>query len=527
MVSLVFTHLVLNLDKLFGGYGRLATTILLVLTALAFALMLLPAWRRRECAAWRGEGKIPLLTLLVSASMRLLLIGAAIGALSMALIVQRGLFAERHGQVTQRNYNAVRMKWGVPHEQRNLVVQQYVMRKVVTEELADGSTRDLETEERQTPVGAEDRIVTDRQVVPPPLAEEADKVNLKRVVRRTTLWRREWVDTDSIVGAEVEIGLKSTPRTLGNATYAGYEDDWKLRYTVCNRTEFTTQAVFSFPLPAQGHGVFDRLLVEIDGEDWVSRTRYVNGTLTWRMPLKPAEERLIEVGYASRGLAYFRYKPRNMLERSLVTVSVAGIPPDRLDYPIGSMPPAEDRETLSGDQYALHWKLSRAVTNMDVGIKLPSPEQPGYYVTKLLRGAPLGLALLALVLFVTRWLIGRKFDVLPVLLVLLAYYIGYALMGNLNDLITCFPVVFVTGLVPVTAAATWLWYKADGNRFLAAQSSVLTATFLLVYPALTLSSALGGTLLHTLYSALVIYLIALVAWNAARERKVAPEPDEP
>ncbi|MFW5857797.1 MAG: hypothetical protein ACOCX4_07965, partial [Planctomycetota bacterium] len=46
-----------------------------------------------------------------------------VGILAALLLVQAGLFTERHGQVTQRNYDAVRSKWGVPHEQRPLRVQ--------------------------------------------------------------------------------------------------------------------------------------------------------------------------------------------------------------------------------------------------------------------------------------------------------------------------------------------------------------------------------------------------------------------
>ena len=123
------------------GLARHLVWLIPLLAALSAVMLCLPAWRRREKAAAYEEGVLALLTLLLAALFRLVVAGTVIGSLAAALMVQGGLFGEKHGRVTHRNYDAVKTNWGVPHEQYDLRVRHYVMRKVIEEELANGSTR--------------------------------------------------------------------------------------------------------------------------------------------------------------------------------------------------------------------------------------------------------------------------------------------------------------------------------------------------------------------------------------------------
>jgi len=506
------------------GYGLAKHLVWLVplLAAFAAVMLCLPSWRRLEKAAREGRAWFGLFVLLFGAGFRLVVAGTVIGYLAAALLIQRGLFSEKHGRVTERNYEAVKTKWGVPHEQYDLRVRHYVMRKVIEEELADGSTRQRVLDERQPARGTEPRIVLDEEVIPQPADREERRRNPRRVVRRVTALVRHAVEQDSIETADVQIALRSNPRRLGGAAYAGYSDTWSLSYGVRNRAETATQAHFRFRLPADGYGLYDRLVVKVDGKDWIPNIRYTDGGLEWRSVMQPGQTHAVEVGYASRGLEYFRYKPGSMRERCVVTVNVEGIDARRLNFPIGSMPPKDDLKKLSGSSYALHWDLSRAVSNLDIGIIVPAAEQPGYHITRLLEGAPLGLMLLGLLLLVTRGLLARRFDLLPVSLVLLAFYIAHALLANLNDVVPSFPVAFALSMLPVTAAVAIFWRRIDGVGFLSTQSGALVGLFTILYPLAALSGEASGSLLHVLYAALVLYLIGLFAATVAARPAAAP-----
>ena len=517
----MYTNLLAIARRVLGyGLAEHLVWIAPLLAVIAAIVLCIPAWRRREEAALDGKGRLPMLTLFAAAWFKLLVAGATIGLLAAALLAQKGLFSERHGRVTERNYNAVKTKWGVPHEQRDLTVSQYVMRKVIEEEVADGSRRTRKLPERQAAQGKESRIVLDEERIT--YTPEEAKSQPRRVVRRVTALVREHVEQESIRTVDVKIGLRSNPRRLGGAAYAGYDDRWQLKYTVHNESPWATQGLFHFPLPAEGYGLYDQLVVKVDGKDWIPQVRYRRGSLAWRMLMQPGASHEVEIGYVSRGLEYFRYKPRNMRERCVVTVHVQGIDAGRINFPIGAMPPKDDLKALSGDSYALHWDLSRAVTNLDIGIIVPTARQPGYHVTRLLAGAPLGLALLALSLFVTRWLLTGRFDLVPVCLVSLSYYVAHALLANLNDVIPSFMACFVLSMAFVICFLLWFWEQLDGSGRLSLQSAVLTSAFFVLYPSAVLVGDGAGTYLHIFYAVLLAYVLGLVASKVAGGRREHP-----
>lgn len=481
---------------------------------LGFLLMVSGPWRRRERAAREGRSGWPLATLLAGGLLRIMVMVTVVGFLAAALTVQKGLFAEKHGRVTQRNLEAVRSKWGVPHHQRDLGVNHYVMRKIVREELANGTTRQRPLDEWRAPSGDTDRIIVDQEDFADPPGVPRKELNPRRLVRRVTFFERTRLEQDSVVASEVTVDVSSNPRRLGGAVYAGYNDLWRLSYTVRNRSERTTQAKFHFPLPAQGHGLYDRLRVEIDGRDWLDKVRYAQGSLGWQMEMAPNSEHSIDVGYASRGLGHFRYKPGDMRRKCLVTVNLHNVPAARLNFPIGSMPPLDDLSKLSGSDYSLHWDLSQAVSNQDIGIIVPSEPQPGYHVTRALGAAGTGVVVLAALLFLTRWLLSGRVELFHVSLVLGGLYVGHALLANLNDVLPSFWWAFALTMAPMAAAAGWFWRKLDGGGRLAWQSVALIALFYLVWPLLaTTDEELCGALRYVVYAGLLVYLLALVAYR--------------
>ena len=551
----MYTNFTAIAQRVFGS-GPLKHLVWAVplLAVIAFLLLTSAPWRRIERAAREGRARLALLTLFLAGLFRLAVMATVVAVLAAALVVQEGLFSEKHGRVTSLNYEAVQTKWGVPHHQRDLSVAHFVMRRVIEEELADGSVRERPLDEWQPPKADEQRVVLDEEVIPDPPGVEPDKLSPRRLARRRTVLRRQQLDQDSIPRSEATIDLESNPRRLGGAVYAGYNDTWRLAYEVHNRSPHATQAIMSFPLPAEGHGLFNNLSVAVEGEDWLPRARYSGGRLAWRVEMPAQSKRTVVVGYASRGLEHFRYRPNDLREQCLIAVNVKGIAARRLNFPIGSMPPKDDLTALSGDTYTLRWDLSRAITNLDVGIIVPTEPQQGYHVTRVLSRAPAGLAMLALLLVLTRWLISGRLDLFAVALVLAAYYVSHALLANLNDVLSPFLLVFALSAVPMALAATWFWRAVDrrdkpsgappssgpadaGSRaptcsgvpsdsgtLLPCQSSALVWVWLVGYPLIALYEDAAGTLSYALAAAAVIYLLVLVArrkWTARAEEKAA------
>ena len=436
----MYRHILRLLSDLFGGAAELVLAAGVGVLAVAVLLLLSRSWRQGVEAARRRGGWRAVAMGLVNGLLTLLVGGTLVAAFGGAMLVQSGLFDERHGQVTQRNYEAMQTNWGKPHEQRELRVTHTV------------------TEERTFFLLKDGRQVAENElgdVNPQQIGESPVKIT--REVRRS-------VPQNSIVTSDVTADVRLDYRPKGSAFYTGYHDRWRLAYTVCNRSKQATEARFHFPMPAT-HGEYDGLTIRVDGEDRMDRVVLEDNAQTWTMPMQPGQEARVEVAYASRGMEFLRYTPAPMAHRETQKVTMRLFPdaaedgepargPQRLVWeehmalPVGSTTPGTRTDSpADGEPMVLEWDMTSAATSLGMGIILPDIKQPGWYVARLLHEAPLGLALLAAALVVTWMLLGRETHLFSLGVLVVAYYLFYTIMAHESDQVMSFTACFVLAAV--------------------------------------------------------------------------------
>ena len=441
-------------------------------------------------------------------SMRINIGLAGVGLLCALLIFQSGLFTRKTGQVSQRSYDAVMSKWGAPHEQSELSVRQYVWELHTEEEFAGGGKRDV-TEPSAEMGEAEEQVLSD-ETFEFELDAQGKPRNPRALARRVhKRVRKELPAQDSILAAQALIKIKSTPRWLGGAGFAGYEDDCSFTYTISNRSAVPTRAEFEFSLPGKGHGIFNHLAVAENGKDLNNEVHLAGHALQWKRDLKPGEQSKVQVHYDSRGLEYYRYSPGSFREQYTVQIHLLGVPRERLNFPIGAMSPSDDLSTLSGEDYVLHWDLSHAVTNFSMGVIIPAPRAPGCDVARILKAAPPGLVMLIVVLIVTRMLLGAALEMLPLALSALTHYLAYVAFANFSSLLDTFAWAYLAGVTLPALGGAYLWIGRYGWKFDGIQSGVLHLLFTFGYPLAIYFEDYTGTILYTFYILIALYLIAL------------------
>jgi len=510
----VYRHILRLLSGVFGNAAELALVAGLGALAVAVLLLLARPWRQGVEAARRRGGWRAVAMGLANGLLTLLVGGTLVAAFGGAMLVQSGLFDERHGQVTQRNYEAMLTNWGKPHEQRELQVSHTVTEEKTFLILKDG---------RQV---AEDEL----DAVNPQQIGEAP-VKVTREIRRT-------VPQNAIVRSEVAVDLRLDYRPKGTAFYTGYRDQWRLAYTVCNRSRQATEARLRFPMPAT-HGEYDGLTIRVDGQDWMDHVVLEDNAQTWTMPMAPGQEAEVEVAYASRGMEFLRYTPAPMAHRQAQQVKMRLFPdaaeggepargPQRLVWeehmglPIGSTTPGVRTDSPApGEPMVLEWDMTSAATSLGMGILLPDLKQPGWYVARLLHEAPLGLALLAAALVVTWMLLGRQTHLFSLGLLVVAYYLFYTILAHASDHLTSFAACFVlaaTATLALSAGYLWLGW---GRTFAAHQSLGLVAAFTVYYPLAVVFDEQTGLMLQVLYWLLAAYAAALAVVMLWRRRTAA------
>lgn len=483
--------------RAFFSSGILRTTLVLSLgiVVIVFAALLSPAFRERlrdarSRGGWRG-GSIGL----ASGIFKFLLVFLLVRFFITALVFQAKIFEQQHGRVTEKNRSAVLMKWGCSHEQRELSVSHTRKRTWVTRQLfvkGEGERSDsfwLDEESDPQFVGGRRPKIVGRK-------EEIRDVPVKQ---------------ESIVRADIDVVLKNSPRTLGNANYAGYEDGWSLAYVVANRSEFDTTAHMSFPLPAKT-GLFDQMRLELDGTNILPDAEVRDSRLFWRADMPAGSTKTVGIGYQSRGLEFLRYIPKRMTQTGHYRVSMTlhGIPPDKLDYPIGSMPPVEKIEDIRAAPYALTWKLDNALTSYDIGVKLPDAEQPDYHFARLLHESPPGLIFLFVLLALSRILLRQP--VRPEFMAILgtAYALHYTFMGRLADLLPGFALPFVISSTAIGLVIAWFRLKDCEPRLLRVLDSIVFLVVIVLYPLAIVDKDITSFWMQLLYLLALVHVCTLL-----------------
>ena len=495
--------------RTFFGYGSTRITLM---GALAVALICLAAWTSPAFRAviarlqihdgWRGS-----LGGLAVGAFKILLIVLLARLCMVTLMRQADQFGHEHGRVTSDNRSAVLMKWGYPHEQSELSASFTRARTRVTRQLQ------LEEKDKEPRVFSEEFWKDET----PPV--QAIGGRLPAIISTREEPRDIEVPQRALAAADIRVHLRNNPRRLGNANYAGYEDTWSLSYTVVNRSPWDTTAHFVFPLPAET-GLFDAMTIQTDGRDLADATAAENSAVTWDLPMPAGASNTVSIAYRSRGLEHLRYIPQSMTQtgRYRVAITLDGIPPEKLGYPIGSLPPAESLAAITTMPYTLTWNLDNALTSYDIGIKLPAADQPDYYFTQLLAEAPIGAFFLLALLTLPRLILGQRVRPDVILLLLTLYVLHYTFMGRLADVLPGFPAPFAISTI-ITALAA-IAFRAPDRRdipFLRAHEPAAFTVMTVLYPLMIIDAPHTALWLQILTLTTLLYLgtLAVIAWRSA------------
>ena len=492
----------MNTLRQFIGYGALRVCLII---AMSFSVAVLVAWispaYRRSLAGMRERGGWrSVLAVLGTGLFKFLMVFVLVRLFITILAFQSDVFSQQHGRITGTNRSAVLMKWGYPHEQKELSVSHTRKRVQVTRQLK------LPDEDKEEGRVYAESFWKDESY---PVAAVDGKIPTVLSVKEDVL--DVPVPQKSIVSADINIKVKNNPRKLGNANYAGYNDDWTMQYKVINRSQWDTSARMSFPLPCDS-GLFDAMAVTVDGESVLDSAGTDGSELQWAVAMKPGQAVDVGIAYKSRGLEHLRYIPQRMSQTGhyRVAMEISGIAPDKIDYPIGSMPASEELASIRTDPFTLTWMLDNALTSYDIGIKLPLAEQPNYHFAKLLGEAPIGIVILVILLVLPRIILGIPVRVDIVTLLGIAYCLNFTFMGRMADVMPGFAGPFAVSVGILTAMVAW--FRASGSciPLLRIQDAIVFALVSALYPLVVIDSDRTDLWMQFLYVGMLIYVSVLL-----------------
>lgn len=194
-----------------------------------------------------------------------------------------------------------------------------------------------------------------------------------------------------LASTDLAVDLSLDQRRKGLMWFSLYDVDfqgsWAATHDGAERGELVLR--FAFPVT---DGSYDGFTFAVDGEDRAREARPTAGVAEVRVPVEPGQTVDFAVGYRSRGLGLWEYRPTpqgvGQLEDFALTMTTDFAD---VDFPPFTMSPSTRTTTGSGE--TLTWTFERLVTGHGMGMVMPERVQPGPLAASLAFSAPVSLAL--------------------------------------------------------------------------------------------------------------------------------------
>ena len=207
----------------------------------------------------------------------------------------------------------------------------------------------------------------------------------------------------------VDVDLRSDMRRKGLMWYSLYDVrfDARYRYDHVRDQNGTLVVRFGFPDP---NAIYDGFHFVVNGQDYSGELDAQNGSVVAKVPIAKGERASIELGYKSRGLDSWAYRPTQRVARLRDFALSMRTHFRDIDFPAQTLSPSSRSETDDG--WKLDWKFQQIVSGFGVGMITPQRIQPGELAAALAFSAPISLFFFFLVIYVLATL--RRIDIHPI-----------------------------------------------------------------------------------------------------------------
>jgi len=409
---------------------------------------------------------------------------AAVGAVfiltSMAWLVLGGVTEMRRGQQARVLGDSVEDLWGTPQTQAapNLRFEWEEKKQVTRTETEDGKNRQIS------------ELIVERQEQSVPLAS-----------------------------SDIDVQLHSDLRRKGLLWYSLYDVDFDGTWTYRHEQLQSGHLLVRFAFPGT-QGIYDNLVFEVDGVDFLGRLDPSAGQITARIAVEPGQQVNIHAGYRSRGKDEWRYAPSQgvtgvgrLTDFTLRAHTDFG----DIDFPSRTLSPSE--KTADGEGWNLLWRFDQVATGQGIGIVTPTRIQPGELASRLSISAPISLAFFFLVLMMFASLRGIDLRPLNYALLAGAFFAFHLLFAYSVDHMSV-PVAFaLSSVVSMLLVITYLRLVVS-ERFAWREAGIAQLVYLIGFSLAHFLDGYAGLTVTVLSIATLFLMMQLTGRMQTRQNPV-------
>jgi inner membrane protein involved in colicin E2 resistance len=317
--------------------------------------------------------------------------------------------------------------------------------------------------------------------------------------------------------SRITVDLHLDQRRKGLLWFPLYDVGFRGAWTYQHAEPEPRDLVLTFTLPVKS-GIYDDFRFVVDGFDLAPRLRPKEGVVATTVPVKSGQTVRFEVGYRSRGMGEWTYRPTNevgQLEDFQLRMSTDFAD---IDFPKLTMSPSH--KEAKGKGYELEWKFARLVAGYGIGMTMPSHVQPGDLAARMSFSAPISLGLFLVFMYVVTLL--RRIEVHPVnyLFVAAAFFSFNLLFGYTADRLPVEIAFALSSAVSLGLVASYLRLVV-GSRFALVEAGLAQLTYQVGFSIAHFSEGYTGlsiTVLVILTLFLLMQLTGRLSWSSVFAR---------
>lgn len=292
---------------------------------------------------------------------------------------------------------------------------------------------------------------------------------------------------------------------------------WAYRHT----EEVARDLRITFTLPDKS-GVYDDFRFVVDGVDLAPKLRPKDGLVATTVVVKPGQTVSFEVGYRSRGMQEWTYRPTTEVGQIEDFSLKMRTDFSDIDFPKLTMSPST--KTPKGKGYELEWNFSRLVAGYGIGMLMPAHIQPGELAAHMSFSAPISLGLFLIFVYVITLL--RRIEIHPInfLFVAAAFFSFNLLFGYTADRLPVETAFLLSSVVSVGLVVSYLRLVV-GARFALLEAGLAQLLYQVGFSIAHFFEGYTGlsiTVLVILTLFLLMQLTGRVSWSTVFARPALP-----
>jgi len=301
--------------------------------------------------------------------------------------------------------------------------------------------------------------------------QSGSEVTTTRLIPETHRYNTPLQNSDIWVQVDLE------HRRKGLLWYSTYTADFLATYQFANEDDDPHTHFFTFPLP-DPNGVYDNFSCFLN--DQPAPYNLFEHMIQVRVKLNPGETARISVGFRSFGQDDWRYLFRRDGEVGMVKDFQLSLITnfEDIDFPDGTLSPTLKEPTESG--WKLTWTYSNLMSGSGIGIRMPSRINPGPFVSRVTRFAPVSLLFFFFVLFVITVVNKLPLRTEHYFFLACAFFAFHLLFAYLVDHVDLHLSFFISSVVSIFLVVSYLRLVA-GRTFAMREAGLSQFIYLVLF----------------------------------------------